>query len=533
VTFLFTDVEGSTRLLQELGRERYGQALDDHQRLLREVCGPAGAREVDTQGDAFFFVFAKARDAVGAAAESQRALAAHAWPGQTSLRVRMGLHTGEALQANGRYVGLSVHRAARVCAVAAGGQVLVSEATASVLEDEELGELAVKPVGRFTLKDFDRPVELHQLDVPGLPTTFAPPKPKPEAPRGEGRRPSKRLVIGAALLAAVLGAAVLAWLVASGGDGAQALSSVEANSVGAIDPSRNEIVGQVRVGTQPTQLAIGNDAVWVSNAADGTVSRVKPEALELDRNVPVGSERAGLATLGDRLWVANYAVVQPEEPDVRAARRRRTDLTRVDGSNYAVSPTVVPDRGTLDWFLAPGAAPVAASPGAIWVGTANGLAEVDPERGTVKRRYPLAGRPELLAFGEGGIWVLRRGFSLTGDARLQRVDRRSGVASDELVVSGDAADMAAGLDAVWVVVRERNSVLRVDPATNTVVDTIDVGDGPIGVAVGDGAVWVANELSATVSRIDPQKNEVVETIPLGNRPAGIAVGHGRVWVTVY
>jgi hypothetical protein len=144
-----------------------------------------------------------------------------------------------------------------VCAVAAGGQVLLSEATARVLEDEELGDLGVRSVGRYELKDFDRPVELHQLDVPRLPTTSAPVK--AETPRRESRRPPNAVPILAGLLAAALGAAVLAWLFAGSGSNPQSLSSIDVNSIGAIDPARNEIVGQVRVGTQPTQLAIGND----------------------------------------------------------------------------------------------------------------------------------------------------------------------------------------------------------------------------------------------------------------------------------
>ena len=94
VTFLFTDIEGSTRLLQELG-DGYGQVVADHRRLLREVFRAAGGSEVDTQGDAFFYSFARARDAVAGAVDAQRALAQHDWPDGTDVRVRMGLHTGE------------------------------------------------------------------------------------------------------------------------------------------------------------------------------------------------------------------------------------------------------------------------------------------------------------------------------------------------------------------------------------------------------------------------------------------------------
>jgi class 3 adenylate cyclase len=136
VTFLFTDIAGSTRLLQALGRDRYGEALREHQRLSREVWERHDGYEVDTEGDAFFVAFAQATDAVAAAADGQRALAAAEWPESHELQVRIGIHSGEASEHDGRYVGLAVHRAARIAAVAHHGQVLVSEATRALSSDE-------------------------------------------------------------------------------------------------------------------------------------------------------------------------------------------------------------------------------------------------------------------------------------------------------------------------------------------------------------------------------------------------------------
>src|ERR671935_2018472 len=172
VSFLFSDIEGSTRLLKQL-RDRYGEALEEHQRILRETFGTHGGREIDTQGDAFFFAFDRARNALLAAADAQRTLARHDWPEGIQLRVRMGVHTGEAAVAGERYVGLAVHRAARICAAAHGGQVLVSQTTQNLVEDqEELGELDFADLGPRTLKDFDRPVRIYQLLGPGLRADF-------------------------------------------------------------------------------------------------------------------------------------------------------------------------------------------------------------------------------------------------------------------------------------------------------------------------------------------------------------------------
>jgi predicted ATPase/class 3 adenylate cyclase len=165
VTLLFTDIEGSTRLLRELGTDGYAEALADHRRLLRDAFTAAGGVEVDTQGDAFFVSFPTAAGAVTAANASQEALA----PGP--IAVRMGLHTGTPSVAAEGYVGIDVHRGARVAGLAHGGQVLLSAATAALVEDQPLRDL-----GRHRLKDFDAPAQLFQLgtrDFPALRTPGA------------------------------------------------------------------------------------------------------------------------------------------------------------------------------------------------------------------------------------------------------------------------------------------------------------------------------------------------------------------------
>src|SRR5919109_4107141 len=129
VTFLFTDIEGSTRLLQDLG-DGYAAALAEHRGALREAFARHGGAEVDSQGDAFFVAFSRAKDALGAAQEAQAAL------GDGPVRVRIGVHTGEPLLTEEGYVGIDVHRAARVMTAGHGGQVLVTEATRRLAGDE-------------------------------------------------------------------------------------------------------------------------------------------------------------------------------------------------------------------------------------------------------------------------------------------------------------------------------------------------------------------------------------------------------------
>ena len=173
VTFLLTDIEGSTRLERQL-RERYGDVLDQHRRLMRAALERHGGHEIDTQGDSFFFVFARASDAVAAAVEAQRALTNHAWPDGTQVRVRMGLHTGEASFSDGRYVGLAVHRAARILAAGHGAQVLLSSTTRDVVEDDLPPQQHIVDLGEHRLKDLPRPEHVFQLVAEDMPSQFPP-----------------------------------------------------------------------------------------------------------------------------------------------------------------------------------------------------------------------------------------------------------------------------------------------------------------------------------------------------------------------
>ena len=172
VAFLFTDVEGSTRLARSLP-DAYESLLERHRSILREAFARHAGFEVGTEGDSFFVAFGSPLHAVVAAAEGQRALTAAQWLPGADLRVRMGLHLGEATHRDGDYVGLEVHRAARIAAAGHGGQVLVSQAMAAVLGDRLPEELALRELGEFRLKDFDAPGHLYQLIGPGLRAEFA------------------------------------------------------------------------------------------------------------------------------------------------------------------------------------------------------------------------------------------------------------------------------------------------------------------------------------------------------------------------
>ena len=554
-TFLFSDVEGSTRLLKKL-REGYGDVLAQHQRILREAFAAHGGEEVDTQGDSFFAAFRRAQDAVLAAGEAQRALAEHEWPEGGELRVRMGIHTGQVAVAGNRYLGVAVHRAARICAAGHGGQVLVSQTTKGLLDDEEveLPGLEFRDLGEQRLKDLDRPIRLFQLIGPGLPDEFPPLSTLDQVPaRGltpfAGREkelaeatvaalrrrswPVRKLAIAAAAL--VLIVPPLAYVLATqlGGGSSPKGVAVAANSVAVIDPETNAVVGDITVGRGPAQLAYANGNVWVVNSRDSTLSRISARTLEA--SPPVGVSTAEVTDLSvghGSVWLAAGDVVRFDP-----AANRVGDviaMPRLKGSGTApsyVHAVAVDGRGV--WALDEAQA---------------AAFRIDPQLKTVSVRVPGAisgailergagifGDPDRMAPGHGRLWVIDAGATAVNEVNPSL---RSVVASVSLPPAAtittrlDPTALAVGEGAVWLTSYVKGQLWRVDPNTASLSKTIPVGRGAQGVAVGEGGIWVANGVDGTVSRVDPDTNEVVATIEVGHLPSWIAVGGGRIWVSV-
>jgi DNA-binding SARP family transcriptional activator/class 3 adenylate cyclase len=193
VAFLFSDLEGSTELLRRL-RGAYPNLIEAHHRLLQETFEQHGGRVVDSQADSFFVVFPRVRDAAAAAIQAQQSVAAYAWPEGVDVRVRIGVHAAEPLVAENRYVGLGIHRAARICAIAHGGQVLLSQAAASLLADSDLPEVRLRDLGEHRLKDFEGRERLYQLKVDGLRSDFPPLR--SDQPRRTTERPLEFGLLG-------------------------------------------------------------------------------------------------------------------------------------------------------------------------------------------------------------------------------------------------------------------------------------------------------------------------------------------------
>ena len=481
VTFLFTDIEGSTRLLKEL-RERYGEVRGEHDRIMRAAFTEAGGQEVDTQGDAFFVAFRRARDAVAAAVAAQRSLDAYAWPEGAVVRVRMGIHTGEPTVGQDRYVGLGVHRAARICSAAHGGQVLLSNTTRDLVEDDLPFDVGLRDLGEHTLKDIDRPERLFQLTGEGLPSDFPPPRSAASEATalargrerelaeaadeavGAGRRwtPGKRPWTGAAALI-VLAVAALAAVVATRGSSAHA-TTVAANAVALIDARGNQVRDQVKVDGAPTSVAFGYGSVWVSSASTGTVSRIDPRKESVVQAITVGNSPSGIAVGGGGVWVANH------------------------------------DDSTVSW--------------------------INPRSNTEVKSIPVGNGPTAVAFGYGSVWVTN-----SADQTVSRMNPNTGNVVKVIRTNAVGRGIAVGAGSVWVTDESTKTLVQVNPATNNVTSPATVGNGPAGVVYGAGAVWVANELDSTVSEIDPSTLATRATIPVAGGPSALAFGDGTLWVS--
>jgi YVTN family beta-propeller protein len=540
VTFLFTDIEGSTRLLRRTG-ERYASVLEEHQRILRAVFEQEGGREIDTQGDAFFVAFSRAKDAASAALAAQNALVAHEWPDGEQVRVRMGLHTAEPVVGKERYVGLGVHRAARICSAGNGGQVLLSAVTRELVADDLPTGAHVRDLGHHRLKDIDRPEHIFELVGDGLPADFPPLKTvsaqPDEASPFSGREaeildaaraatePSARRRMRPAvfILAALVGLGATATAtVLLRGDSNEV--TVAPDSLAVIDPSANRVIDDVRLGGEsPGPISVNEEGLWVLNLNTQTLARVDPRTRELLSTQGIGGIPSNMAAAGDDVWILDSC-----NSNANPALRRYEH-----GSPLNIEEITLPPASGAGEMVQKVGCGLAASPASAWAGltapTSIVQVTVDPSLNIAKSNAPilLRGQPNAIGLGEGAVWVVDY-----PDNVVYRVDAENGKVETTIPVGEGPIAIALGLGAVWVANQNDGSVSRIDPRTNSVVKAISVGRLPNAVAVGAGAVWAANAGDGTISRIDTETNSISRTISVGHRPQGIAFANNLIWVTV-
>jgi YVTN family beta-propeller protein len=492
VTLLFTDVEGSTRLLERLGRDRYAEGLEHHRLLLRDAFEHHGGFEVSCEGDSFFVAFPRGEDAVRAAAAAQRSLYETTWPHDLPFPVRMGIHTGEPKVVERNYVGLDVHRAARVMSASSGGQVLVTARTTDLVDGELPEGIALHELGRFVLKDFDRPEPLAELVVDGLPAELPPPR----AERAPEKLPSRRrrVAIAVTAIAVVAGIAAAAVLLT------RPSVAPTSNVVVSLDPKSGSVVRRTSVGNSPTSIAAGAGGVWVVNDADGTVSQLD-ESGKLVRTFGTTGAPGALTTSRSAAWIGN-------QPDTVLR------LDPASGNTTATLPLHLPNT-SFGPFMG-----LTVARGRLWVVAQTRLVTVDlATLRTVTTKLP---PPDWgpIAVTPNAVWESTQTALYHLDAQGRRLLASVAVPVGPLV-------SAAGY--VWVVNPDQNVVVQVDPNTNTIVRTVDVGSDPTGITFGAGRLWVTSS-DGTVTAIDPATARVTSTVRVGGSPQGVAVAYGRVWI---
>ena len=530
VTFLFTDIEGSTQLVEQLG-DAYGELLEQHHDLVRRALAAHGGEEIDTQGDAFFFAFRRARDAVRGAVDAQLALARADWPQGADVRVRIGIHTGEPGIAETGYHGLDVVRAARISGSAHGGQTLVSSATRDLV-GAALEDVTFEDLGEHRLKDLQQPQRIFQVVAPGLPDSF-PPLETTAAARvmtiggredelaaaAEAaleteerrvrlfRRSWVIAIAGGALLAAAIAGVVIAL---TGGSGGAAVEVVP-NSVAVVDMNDGKVVADVPIYGRPVGLAVGEDAVWVTNADDGTVSRIDPDNREVVKTIGLGADVNTVAVGFGSVWVAGG---------------NDETLFRIDSRENAREATL--HFGNADPLRPRPVFYVVVGQKAVWITRGNSVLAIDPATNEVGTLVSLPGRPIDLGAGEGNVWVTLE------DERLVRIDEGSATISSTEPLPGPGFSPLVAAGSLWLIVySDTPQVSEIDPGSVTQSASVSFPDSFLtGLAFGDGAVWAVDHNNGQLWTIDPATTRARPAVKLGRHPISIAAGDGAIWVGV-
>jgi streptogramin lyase len=464
------------------------------------------------QGDSFFFAFSRANAALASAVLAQRALAAYEWPEGAEVRVRMGLHTGEPEVGEERYVGLGVHRAARIGSAAHGGQVLLSSATRELVE-EKVGVVTVRELGGYRLKDFDQPERLFQLDIEGLQTEFPPVRAEAVAEPRAPRRRRRRLFLALATLAIVAVAVAVPLAVINGSSSVK----VSPTSVAVIDPKSNNVVDAIDLGFKSNLIAAGEGSIWVVDPQGSTLVKIDPRARKIVNRIGIsvgaGVVPFGLAAGEGAVWVAvlrdGRQVVLELGPGVGDLRRSIAYGGRAQLPLSRLQPLAVGN-------------------GAVWA--------IDSSAGGVWRIPPQTGKGEKLAdgldalslaAGNGAVWV-------AGASGITKLDAVTGIQLGSAAVGsqtfGETASVALGENAAWFAASSAQTLTKLDPESVSTTQTFNVGRGPSGIAVGEGGVWVSNSRDGTVSRVDPKGGQP-HTITLGEAPGGVVAAYRAVWTS--
>ena len=516
VTFLFTDIEGFTDLLKLLGRDVYESVLAEHSGIVHAAVAEHDGSVVDTQGDSLFCAFRSGRDGVSAAVEAQRELESRGWPEHVRVHVRMGLHSGEPKAGEERYVGIGVHRAARIGAAAHGGQILISATTRALVADDLPARVSLRDLGVHRLKDIDEPERLYQVVSPDLQEVFPPPR---TLPRGRSRRARLALIVAAVAVAA---GAIAGGLLATGSSSAKPVA-LAANSLAVFDTKTAKPVGDLPLGFTPTDVAAGAQ----------TAIAIDPSTLRVVQTVGVHGAPDSQYAVGGKDWIAFPGGVD-----------------EVDSTGATKIGLWKPSAIRCFAF-------VTGHGRSVWVAEGQDVAVLDRASGSVLRKLQLPAEPHTppgntcygLRYTGGQLLAIRN-----TDYSLGPVDLRSGsytpVATDIGLnaMTYGSANWAAGFGWYWIGTYrvktnspgQTNVVARLDPAVGQATEQIPISSFAATIVVDPASgVWALGNSLRTwaLLHVDPTSGETRRIqfkhrtcCPNGTVGNGMAVSHGRLWV---
>jgi len=518
-TIMFTDVEGSTALTTRVGDVTAKRLIEAQRQIVRKQVAGHGGRVIDSIGDGFMVAFDSTRRALACALSIQEALLERAKSEpERAMRLRIGLNVGEVLERHGHPFGAAVNAAARIGAVAKGGEVVVSDAVRQLAGTTP--GISFRDRGRFRLKGFQERWRLYEVVSREAAPAERPPLRaalRPFLPPALLRHRRKLLLAGVLLLAGAAAAAVVQLT----GGGSSAAASPLPNSVVEIDPNSNELRAQITLGSNPTTLAVGEGAVWLLNADDQTISRIDPQSKQ-QKTFGIGTTPIDLAVGAGAVWIGNGTLSRTAQFGLPVL----SSVSRVDPETFGVQGTTrLRSKG-------PGGDPgdaVAVGKDAVWaVNPDLSVSRIDPGTGGVVATVRSASVVRIAVGPTGSVW----GLSFKPNLAVVRIDPRTNTVATRIKIpSQDLTDIAVGAGAVWVSSPQDGTVWRIDSGPPIRERTVPVEKGVDQLAFGEGSVWAVNSLRGTLSRIDPATNLVSRTMQIQGTPRDVAVGDGRVWVS--
>jgi YVTN family beta-propeller protein len=498
--FLIADVRGYPRFTQALGDEQAARLAARFAGVTREVVIGHNGVLLELRGDEALVVFTSPRRALRAAVELQaRFLDETLDDPALPLGVGIGLDGGEAVEVEGGYRGGALNLAARLCSVAAAGEVLATQELVHMARAMDGVRYVTR--GPRTFKGITTPATvvevLPEVRDPAKALAFA------QALRaGEPAPPAKdrRRVLAAGLVALALLVSAGVYVLRDRG----AEVALVADSVAVVDLGNHRVQRAVPVGRSPAGLAYGYKAGWSANEAAGTLSRINPRIGAVVQTITVGRSPRGVSSGPTGVWVTN-------------------------GDDRSVS-WVNPEVNTVVKTVPVGNSPagIVATADTVWVANRldDTVSALSATTGEPLATIAVGGRPTGVAVGAGSVWVAN-----SASATVSRIDPERHVVTDTINVGNGAGAVAVGAGGAWVTNTLDGTVSRIDPDSNRISATIQTGEDPGGITVDRGSVWVASQYGGTLKRIDPKRNAVATTIRLDARPREVVPVDGTLWVS--